>query len=180
MGKRKYVSDYAIEDYQDEKGKLRSRRVYQGKHYRFIKPTREIIRLRYTIIIVCVLVAALLLSVLLADTALGRTAYIVLPAVLSFAPVYLLLAAAIRLDPKLEQFTREHRDKTEKRIRAAVPVLLTFLTVACIGCVAEYFRGNLPQGELPYVICLVTALMASASLLPLRKYADCYQTEETH
>ena len=180
MGKRKYVSDYGIEDYEDKKGKLRSRRVYQGKYYRFHKPAREIIKLRYTIIIVCALVTALLLPVLLGNTILSRTAYIVLPAVLSFAPVYLLLAAAIRLDPKLERFTREHRDKTESRIRAAVPVLLAFLTVACFGCLAEYIRGNLPEGELPYVICLVTALIASASLLPLRKYADCDQTEESH
>lgn len=179
MGKRKYVSDYTIEDYQDKKGKLRSRRVYQGKYYRFIKPAQQIIKLRYTIIIVCVLVVALLLPVLLSNTLLSRTAYIVLPVVLSFAPMYMLLAAAIRLDPKLEQFTREHRDKTESRIRTAIPILLVFLTVACLGCLAEQIRGNLPEGELPYVICLVTALIASASLLPLRKYADCYQTEES-
>ncbi len=180
MGKRKYVSDYAIEDYEDQKGKLRSRRVYRGKYYRFHHPAREIIRLRYTIIIVCALVVALLLPLLLSNTALGRTVYIVIPAVLSLAPVYLLLAGAIRLDPKLERFTREHRDKTESRIRTAIPILLVFLTTACFGCLAEYIRGNLTPGELPYAICLVTALIASASLLPLRKLADCDLTEESN
>lgn len=180
MGRRKYVSDYAVEDYEDQKGKLRSRRVYQGKYYRFHHPAREIIKLRYTIIIVCALVTVLLLPVLLSNTVLSRKAYIVLPAVLSLAPVYVLLAAALRLNPALERFTREHRDKTETRVRTWTPILLVFLTVACFGCLAEYIRGNLPEAELPYTICLVTALVASASLLPVRKLADCDLTEESN
>ncbi len=179
MGKRKYVSDYAIEDYQNEKGKLRSRRVYQGKYYRFRRAPEEIRKLRYTIIIVCVLIAALLLPVLLADSLLSRTVYIVLPAVLSLAPVYLLAAAAVRLDPRLERFTREHRDKTENRLRGSVPVLVAFLAAACVGCAAECIRGNFPEGEIPYMICLVAALMAAVSLLPLRKKADCDPVEDT-
>lgn len=173
MGKRKYVSDYAIEDYQNEKGKLRSRRVYQGKYYRFRSTPEEVKKLRYTIIIVCSLIAALLLPVLLADSLLSRTVYIVLPAVLSLIPAYFLVAAAIRLDPKLERFTREHRDKTENRIRGSIPILAAFLAVACIGCAAECIRGNFPNEEIPYMICLVAALMAAISLLPLRKKGDC-------
>lgn len=179
MGKRKYVSDYAIEDYEDAKGKLRSRRVYQGKYYRFRGTPEEIRKLRYTIIIVCVLVAALLLPVLLWDTSLSRTVYIVLPAVLSFVPVYLLLAAASLLDSRHEPLTREHRDKTENRIRGAVPILPAFLAVSCLGCVVQFIRGSFPEQELPFAICLVAALMASLSLLPLRKKADCRLTEET-
>ena len=178
MGKRKYVSDYAIEDYQNEKGKIRSRRIYQGKYYRFRNTPEEVKKLRYTIIVVCGLITALLLPVLLADSSLSRTVYIVLPSVLSFAPVYLLVAAAVRLDPKLERFTREHRDKTENRIRGSIPVLVAFLAVACVGCAAECIRGNFPSGEIPYMICLVAALMAAISLFPLRKKGDCDPIDE--
>lgn len=177
MAGRKYVSDYRIEDSLTPTGRVESRRVYQGVYYHFLKPPECIRRLRLHTIIVSVAAIVLLFPLLFTNTDLGRTFYVVFPVTASFVPLYLLLAGARRLGFPDVHFTREHGDKTDKRISRASLWLSIFLGLGSVGGVVYCVRHTCFWEEIFCVACLVLAWVGSLLLLPERKNAKAVPVE---
>jgi len=171
MSGRKYAADYRIENHVLPDGRTESTRVYQGPYYTFTATKAELSRLRRNLFIGAGSTLALLIPMLLDNTRLGRTVYIVLPAVLSLLPVYLLLAAARRLGFPEDPFTREHRDKTDRRIRGASAGMSVLLAISCAGCLTLGARHGFAQGEIFCMVSLFLALGVSIFLLTQRKKA---------
>lgn len=177
MAGRKYASDYRVEPYRSPDGKVRERRVYQGVYYAFRQPQAVIRRLGRTVLVLSTLAALLLLPLLFLNGPLARTLYVVLPAVAAYVPLYLLMAAALRLERSEAPFTRENRDKTDQRLRGAAVFLSVFLTIACIGCIVYYLRSGWAEGEVLCAMCLVAAWGMSMYLLTQRKLAEAVPLE---
>lgn len=177
MAGKKYASDYRMEETILPGGKKKSHRVYQGVYYQFSNPPEELRRLRLELLIGSVLIAALLLPLLFANTTLARTIYVALPCVVALAPSYLLFAVGLRLAKPERQLTREDRDKTDQRLRGAGLMLPIFLGISCLGCALHAFLDGIAGGEIPTVICIAAAWVISMYLLTRRKKADCNPVE---
>ena len=178
MAGRKYISDYRIEDSLTPSGRIESKRVYQGVYYRFQAPPACIRKLRMQVFLLTAAAMVLLLPMLFTNSDLGRTIYVVLPVASSFVPLYLLLAGARRLGFVDQQFTREHRDKTDKRISRASLWLSIFLGVGSVGSVVYCFCYVCAGEEIFCIACLVLAWVSSLLLLPKRKNAKTVAVED--
>ena len=174
MAARKYVSDYRLEKHILPNGKVESIPVYQGVYFTFVHPA-EIRRLRKCLLATCLAVFALLVPMFLDNTRLGRTIYVILPAAATPVPLYLLLAGARRLGFSEDPFTREHRDKTDNRIRGASVALTVMLAVSAAGTVLHFILNGIAADEIFCAVCLLLSLIASIPLLKNRKLA---QTKE--
>lgn len=168
---KKYASDYRLETHVSPRGKTESIPVYQGKYFTFTEPAERVAFLRKLLLIGCGAEILLLLPMLLDNTRLGRTFYIVLPAVFSFVPLCLLLAGARRLGFSENPFIREHRDKTDNRIRGAAITLSVCLAISCLGSVIHFLLNGIAANEIFCVVCLFLALAVSLVLLRHRKLA---------
>lgn len=177
MAGRKYVSDYRLEESLTPSGRMETKRVYRGEYYRYQESPECIRKLRLRILLVCVAVIVLMLPMLLTNSDLGRTIYVVLPVAASFVPLYLLLAGARRLGFPDVRFTREHRDKTERRIARSNLLLSIFLGIGSVGSVVFCFRRSCSGGEVFCVISLVLGWICAMSLLPWRKKAHAVPVE---
>lgn len=175
MASRKYASDYRLESHILPDGKVESVPVYQGKYFTFIESPAQIRHLRKVLSIGSALVLLLLIPMLLDNTRLGRTIYIVLPAVFTFVPLYMLVASVLRLGHQDDPFTREQRDKTDKRIHNGCMALVVILAVSCAGCVIHFIINGIAANEILCAVSLFGALIVSVLLLPYRKLA---RTEE--
>lgn len=170
MAARKYVSDYRLEKHILPNGKVESIPVYQGTYFTFVH-SDQIPRLRRTLLVTCAAVFGLLIPMLLDNTRLGRTLYVVLPVVCTLAPLYLLLAAARRLGFPEDPFTREHRDKTQNRIQGASMALTVCLALSCAGTVLHFALHGVAANEIFAAACMLLSLAASIPLLKIRKLA---------
>jgi len=178
MAGRKYVSDYRLEETLTPAGRMETKRVYRGEYYRYQESPACIRKLRLRILLVSAAVIALMLPMLLTNSDLGRTIYVVLPVAASFVPLYLLLAGARRLGFPDVRFTREHRDKTDRRIARSSLLLSIFLGVGSVGSIVYCIRRSCSGGELFCVISLVLGWICAMSLLPWRKKARAISAEE--
>lgn len=177
MAGRKYASDYRLEEHVLPNGKVQSLPVYQGKYFAFTASGEQIRFLHRLLLICCAAVFALLLPMLLDNTRLGRTVYVILPAAFALLPLALLFAGAWRLKNSQSPFIREQRDKTDKRIRGASVALTVLLGVSCLGCVAHFIINGVAANEIFCVVCMFLALSASCVPLRYRKLADTKQVE---
>lgn len=175
MAARKYVSDYRVEKHILPNGKVESTPVYQGMYFTFVQPADQIRRLRRSLLATCLAVFALLIPMFLDNTRLGRTIYVILPAAAALVPLYLLLASARQLGFPEDPFTREHRDKTDNRIRGASVALTVILAVTSAGTVLHFILNGIASDEIFCAACLILSLVASIPLLRMRKMA---QTKE--
>lgn len=175
MSYKKYASDYRLEESLTPGGKIQTRRIYQGVYYRFRESPEVIRSLGRTLVAGSIGCCLLLLPTLFTANDLGRSAYVVLPVAASLVPLYLLIAAAYRLLTGEEKFTREHRDKTEKRLHSAGICLPVFLGIACIGSIVYIILKGCAAGELGCIVCLFLAWLVSGFLMTLRRRV---QTEE--
>ncbi len=178
MAGRKYISDYRVEKVVTPSGKTVDNLVYLGRYYRYIQPREQICKLRRHILLVAIATALLIFPLLMTETYLSHTIYVVLPVAAAFVPLYLLLAGARRLGFGEERFTREHRDKTEKRIARASLWLCIFLGLTAAGCVAYMCLRTVGTEEILCIIGLALAFAASLTLLPKRKMAQTVVCEE--
>lgn len=178
MAGKKYVSDYRLEKVVTPSGKVETRRIYQGAYYRFERSRKEILALRKHILLVALFSALLIFPLLMTETYLSHTIYIVMPVAAAFVPLYHLLAGARRLGFGEEKFTREHRDKTEKRIARASLWLSIFLGIAAVGSVVYACLQAVGTEEILCIISLVLAFVASVWLLPRRKMAKAIECEK--
>ena len=178
MAGRKYVSDYRVEKILAPSGKVETKLFYQGVYYRYERPREEILRLRRHVLLATIIAALLIFPLFTIEAMLSHTMYVVLPAAFSLIPMYLLLAGARRLGFCDEKFTREHRDKTEKRIARGSLWLTIFLGVTVIGCVVYICLFPVILEEYLSMASLVLSLAASITLLPHRKKAKAVEAEK--
>lgn len=178
MAGRKYASDYRLEQHILPNGKAKSIPVYQGAYFEFAESPERLAFLKRVLLAGCGGVLLLLLPMLLDNTRLGRTVYVILPAAFALLPLGLLLAAVLRLQKTQSPFIREHRDKTDRRIRGATVALTVLLAVSCAGCIVHFVLNGFVSSELFAVVCMFVALAGSVLPLKYRKLAATKEVEK--
>ena len=171
MAGRKYASDYRLEQHILPNGKSQSIPVYQGTYFEFVAKPDRLLFLQHLLFACSGGMFLLLLPMLLDNTRLGRTVYVILPAAFALLPLVLLFAGAWRLKKTQSPFIREHRDKTDKRIRGACVALAVLLGISCIGCGVHFVVNGFAAEELFATVCLYLAWAVSFLPVKYRKLA---------
>lgn len=100
-------------------GKISTRPVYCGVWYRFCADAAVVARCKRMYALATLALIACYLTPLLLNAPSGHMMYVMLPLAAMVFPAYYLCAGCWRLLTAKERVTREHRDKTAPRLRAA-------------------------------------------------------------
>lgn len=175
---RRYASDYRIEYFVAADGKRRARRVYCGEAYAYLHGPDQLCRLRKRVLLCVGSIIGLLLPLFWKHTGMDRTWYVILPAASAAVPLYALGAGALRLRPSEVPFTREHRDKTDGRLRKASIALTVLMGAGCAGCWVYRAGNTLTPAEAVNMLCLHMTLPVCGYLLTQRKNAAAVPAKE--
>ena len=120
-----------------------------------------------------------LLPMLLNNTQIGRTIYILLPIAFTLIPVYHTVAVGIRLLRVRQPMTRQMRDLTDRRLRRASIWLTVMLGLDVLGCVVYWILRRLQRGEAVCIAGIALAFTLSFFVLRLRGEARTESIEES-
>lgn len=171
MSERRYASDYRLEEYITPKGKMATRRIYQGDYYRFRREEKDIHAFGKRLLLLGGVCLILLVPMLFNNTRIGRTVYVLLPVAFTLLPLYHVGAVGMRLRKASEPMTRQMRDLTDRRLRTAGVWLVVMLGVDILGCVVYLFRRGLQRGEVLCILGILLAFLFSLVVLKNRTYA---------
>ena len=162
MSYRKYLQDYQIEEYVDEKGRVRNRAIYVAGDY-VLSPTIPK-NDRYYMLAATILSWLTLIGSLIPRTHASELAYVILPFVFSALPMFFMTGAVVALLLDNEQLTRERADKIVNRIPLC-PLIATVLSgAAFIGLVVSAIISwkDMLVGDIFFgALSLLTAACAS-------------------
>jgi len=114
MSYRKYLSDYSVEDYVDEKGRTKKRAVYTGGDY-ILTPAISSMDKRL-VLAASIIPWPAVIGALAPRTRASQLYYVILPFVLSMIPLFLMTWAAVLLIYEIEPMTRERADLIANRL----------------------------------------------------------------
>ena len=168
MSYRKYLKDYEIEEYVDEKGRVKTRAVYSAGYYA-VSPAvahgDKIIMLAFSFLSWVLLIGALVF-----ETGAARLWYVILPFTFTVFPLFYMTAASVSLMFGDDKLTRERAEKMSRRLPTS-PLIAAILTgAAFIGLVATALIswGSIPLNDILFAV-FALAVSFSASLV----YTKC-------
>ena len=177
MSYRKYLDDYRVEEYVDEKGRTKKRAIYVGGDYKLypaIKTGNKRLILALSILLWIPFVCALFL-----ESRATQLFYTALPFIFTSVPIYLLAGASISLVWHDELMTREKADKIAVRLPMCSITVAILSAVALIGLVItalftsqEMLRGDLIFGAMSLINAAAATLIFSKCRLIKATLAD--------
>lgn len=172
MSERRYAGDYRLEEYVTPKGKVETRRIYQGAFYRFRREEKAVRALGKRLCLISLGCLIFLLPMLFNNTRIGRTAYVLLPIAFTLLPLYHTAAVGVRLQSSPGELTRQMRDLTDRRLRSAGVWLAVMLAADSLGCVVYWIAKGLQKGELLCILGIFLSFLCSLMVLKMRTYAQ--------
>jgi len=169
MAYRKYLDDYRVEVYVDEKGRNKKRAVYVGGDY-ILSPAISVVNKRL-ILALSILFWFPFVGALLPASRASQLFYVILPFVFSAVPQYLIVGAAVSLVWEDERMTRERADKIANRLPTCSASIAILSGVALIGIIisAIFTAQEMLFGDLLFgVMTLINAAAASVIFLKCR------------
>jgi len=153
----KYIDDYRVEAYIDEKGKAKNKVVYIGGDYTL---SPEISRKNKILILLLSLFAWVPFVVAFVPiTGASHIFYVMLPFVFTIIPLYLMTMAAISLFREGDVMTREISDKIVRNLPHCSIIVALLTAVAFLGLAitavidaSDMLFGDILFGALSLVI----------------------------
>lgn len=182
LKERKYIEDYALESYLDEKGHDKRRVVHRGDSYRYQSPAKAKKALQR--LLGCFLLGAVLyVCYLLLGTPSTYCMY-VLPiaacAVFPFAYWAMGLVSMWHSVRGMKAITRTEKEKGIARIVRSAIGCAAFLSMAGVGCVVFCLRNRaVLLQELPGFALLICAAACSIAAFRLARATDDAMRTET-
>ena len=163
MSYRKYMNDYRIEQYVDDKGRTKSMAVYVGGD--FILAPAISVRDKRLVPAMSVVAWIALLGALFPLTGAEHMFYIMLPFIFSTLPLFLLTGPAFLLAFEKEPMTRERADKIAGRLPRCSILTALLSGAACLGLVitAVLDRSSMLFGDILFGV--LSLVVAAAALL---------------
>ena len=170
MSYRKYLKDYQLEEYVDEKGRTKTRAVYIAGEY-ILSPDIPVGDKRL-MLAASILSWPAMIGALIPRTIASELAYVILPFVFSALPLFFMTGAVFALVREDPQLTRERADKIASRLPLCPLIAAVLSCVAFLGLVvaAVFIRNDMLSGDLLFgALSLVTAAAASFVFIKCRK-----------
>ena len=135
MSRKKYVKDYKLDRYVDEKGRIRTTAHYAGEAFRFGLDGEELKKQRTLFTAVCAAMWIAYLAPLFPATAAMKLAYFSLPFIFSALPLWLVSEATYTMYTAKQPFSRRIAEKFSKRLSVYAMMLLVLALGAAAGFV---------------------------------------------
>ena len=168
MGIRKYLDDYSKEYIIKPDGKPGLTAVYRGKYFRFVADTGALNRAKLLFGVLSLLALTCTLIPLFLESEGSHTLYVALLHVASLFPLAHLLLGVFGFIYYKTPLIREFRDKTEGRICSSSIATLIMLGATLLAETVNCTLMGYPALDLLYVVLLVLALTATATIFLFR------------
>ena len=129
----KYLNDYSVEQYVDERGKTKNRVTYVAGYYT-LSPAIDA-KNRLLIMVASLLLWLPFIAAFIPLTKASHIYYVTLPYVVSIIPLYLMTVSAVSLFREGEIFTREKSDKIVRNLPSCSIIVAILEAVAFVGLV---------------------------------------------
>ena len=161
MSYKKYLQDYRVEEYTDNKGRVRSTAVYIGGGY-ILSPDISV-RDRRFVLAASILCWLALIGALLPRTSAVQMLYVIYPFTFSALPLYLVTGAAVELLFAEEKMKRERAEKISNRLPSASFFTALLSAAAFLGFTATaVFRWqDMLSGDM--LFCAFSLVFAAAA-----------------
>ena len=184
MGVWKYVDDYRLEEYVDEKGKIRNKVTYIGGD--FVLTPAISAENRRMILLLTILLWLPFVAAIIPPSRAAYLFYVMLPFVFSIIPMYMMTTAAISLFRTGEILTREKSDKISRNLPhcsliIAILTVAAFLgiTITAIIDASDMFFGDIVFGALSLIMAAASSFIYSKCRLIKAKRAHPQKRQDT-
>ena len=162
MSYRKYLNDYRVEEYTDEKGRTRRRAVYVAGNYTLSTKLSKLDK--RLILIIPILNWIALICALLPVTRASMLLYVTLPHIFTMIPLFFMTGAAFTLISVDEEMIREKAENIASRLPYSSlfsALLPAFSFVALIVSAIMSWKDMLPGDIIFGALSLFNAASAS-------------------
>lgn len=167
---RKYVGDYRLVNRRDSRGRIRTAAVYCGARFRFASDPGIARKSGYAALGFALASAAAEAPLLLINSALMRTWYVSIFAVIGLLPLASAVFCALRVVSVGRTFRREDRDVFENRF----PVSTGFFALLSTAVAAAALIVSLQRpSELLLCVCPAVCAFCGWKLFAMRKRFIC-------
>ena len=179
MSTKKYVRDYIIQEtYDPAKKKFRQQVSYIGKYYAFReKDERERKKTKIFFTVLTGVSYAAYIPLFLLNTDCGKTWFTMAPLIFLVLPFLFLGMGLYRVLTATDRNTREHRDKTEDRMKTVNVIDIILTGLALIGHIVYSALGYDKGADFWYYP--LTLVILGAAILMLTRCGRLAMDEVT-
>jgi len=169
MSYKKFLSDYRIEEFFDEKGRKKSKAVYTGDYYVFSPAVS--IRDKRLIMISSILCWIALIGALALLTSVSRVRYVMTPSIISVLPLFLMTVSAGTLLLEGERMKREKADRVRRWLPPSSLTAVILSCAALLGFIINAVNSGVDQHMVlnDLLFCLFMLVIAAASCFVFSK-----------
>lgn len=141
MARNKYIRDYRLLEYLDEKGRIKTDYEYIGDYYRFSQPKAAKKANRLVLAALAAAWAAFIMAIV-PRSAAARTFYVILPFLFTAIPLWMgseLMLGVLRLP---ESFEHRVADRLDSRPRAVAWFMAALPAAALAGELVSFLAGG--------------------------------------
>lgn len=181
MAKKPYAEDYENVTTQDERGNEKVRAVYRGEYYEINLDEEELLRLRWTSLLLLAAIISLHTGGGFINNPGMYQFYIALPYAIAFFPMVYLAAGILRLPRRKRKYRRDEIGLSFKRMKTASAVLLAMLGVGVLGEIAFLLLAATEEAraaEMLYLGLESLAALAATVLIRGQKVIEIQPSNE--
>lgn len=169
MTRNRYIKDYRLVEYVNERGRIRTDCEYIGPAYRFERDARTVRRAKKLLTVVCVVGWLTFVSALIPDSQGMCTLYVALPFTFAALPLGMLTEIAITAAPAKEPLERRHADKLNNRYPPTAMAVSVLTALGLAGELVCLLRGTmLKAGDLWFSFCALLLLVCGVAAFARR------------
>ena len=173
----KYVDDYRVEEYVDDKGKVKNKVVYIAGDYTLYPAISK--KNKIVILVLSLLIWVPFLVAFIPMTRASQLYYVMLPFVFNIIPQYLMTTAAVSLLREGDILTREKSDKIVRNLPHCSIIVALLSGVAFLGLVitaiidaSDMLTGDIVFGALSLAIAAASSVIFSKCRLIKARKSD--------
>ena len=177
MSRNKYVKDYRLYQYFDEKGKVHSRTEYAGAHFEYVREPSQMKRDFRLLLLCCAAGWLLFIASLIPVTAALHRVCFSLPFAFCAVPLWFVSTALFtfyRAEPPL---TRRESDIVFRRLKPVSIVYMVLAFGSLAAFVIAYIVDKSDFSAVDVIPLASSAVLSASSALVFAK-KDSFQTRE--
>ena len=167
LNSRKYINDYKLIEYIDDKGRTRREAEYIGGDYVFSPPVTKADKIYLGCF--CALSVTAFVCALFPATAAARTTYVMIPFVFAPVPLYLMSSSVMLLIRAEEIMIRSDAERISKRLTPSALLAALLPAAALVGLLVAVLRSaeTFQAGDL--IFCLLSLVIIFSAAAVFRK-----------
>ena len=175
MRRTRYLSDYALNERIDDRGRIRTEAVYRGDRYTLLLRGEQLKKAKLLFSSLTGVILCAYLWALLTNAPCAHCWYVLMPMAVSVFPVFHAAAACGCLLTAKQPLTREENDRIGPRFAASVTFLLILSGISLAGSVVYMIKyisldpDAFPRRNFVYPAAELIMLVCSGVLFSRRK-----------